>query len=170
MTPVVANVRRYARLCCLACVSATVFGFFAGTAAGQFTPPGRPRQTQPQFDPRRGEQQMEELEEVIRRNFLSDAPNALNVKKTVRAVQDGTTGLAVGIMLGGLIIIVLVGLFVLRQLRPSAYARNRPLEDPRLRLLLAEMAAEGQKARAKPDKESVGQHLATAEFKDAVQR
>ena len=51
-----------------------------------------------------------------------------------------------------------------------ANARNRPLEDPRLRLLLANMAAEGQKARAKPEKEPVGQHMATAEFKDGGKR
>ena len=116
---------------------------------------------------------MEELNrhmDEIRRSFLSDAPNAPNIKKTVRAVNDGVTGLAVGIMVGGVAIILLIGLFVFRSLRPSAYARKRPLDDPRLRLLLADMAAEGQKARAKPEKDSVGQHMATAEFKDAVQR
>jgi uncharacterized protein YneF (UPF0154 family) len=166
MTPVMANGRRYARPCCLACVSAIVFGFFVGTAAGQYTPPGGPRQTAPiqmppQFDPRQSEQQMEELNrhlEEISRKFLSDAPNAPNIKKTVGAVNDAVTGMAVAIMLGGVIIIVLIGLFVFKRLRPSAYARNRPLDDPRLRALLADMAEKGS---VKAEKESVGQHIAS---------
>jgi hypothetical protein len=164
MTPVVANVRPYARRFCPACVSAIVFSFFVGTAAGQYPPPDGPRQAPPQFNPRQGQDQMEELNrhmDEIRRSFLSDAPNAPNIKKTVRAVNDGVTGLAVGIMVGGVAIILLIGLFVFRSLRPSAYARKRPLDDPRLRLLLADMAAEEQKTRAKQEKESVGQHVAT---------
>jgi len=178
MIPAVANIRRYARRRCLACVSAIVFGFFVGKAAGQYPPSGgsrqtAPIQTPPQFNPRQGEQQLEELNrhlDEIRRNILSDAPNAPKFKKTVGAVNDAVTGMAVAIMLGGVIIILLVGLFVFNRLRPSAYARNRPLEDPRLRLLLADMEAEGRKARATAEKKAVGQHMATAAFKDAHKR
>jgi hypothetical protein len=174
MTSVVANVRRYARRHCLACVSAIVFGFFVGTAAGQNPPPGGPRQTlPPRFDPRQAEQQMEELNrhlEDISRDFLSDLPNAPNVKKTVRAVNDAATGIAVAIMLVGVIVFLLIGMFIFKLLRPPAYARNRSLDDPRLRLLLAEMAAEKENARAKPEKEPVVQHMATAAFKDANKR
>ena len=56
---------------------------------------------------------MEELNrhlDEIRRNFLSDAPNAPRVKKTVRAVNDAVNGMAVAIMVGGVIIILLVGI------------------------------------------------------------
>jgi hypothetical protein len=170
MTPVVANGRRYARPCSLACVSAVVFCFLVGTAGGQYPQPNAPRQTAPiqmppQFDPRQSEQQLEELNrhlDEIQRKFLGNAPNAPNIKKTVGAVNDAVNGMAIAIMLGGTVIIVLIGLFVFKSLRPSANARKRLWEeDPRLRLLLAEMAADEHKARAKPEKESVGQHLAT---------
>jgi uncharacterized protein YneF (UPF0154 family) len=166
MNPAVANLRR--------CVSVIVFSFLAGTAAGQSTPPEGIRQPMPQqFDRRQAEQQMEELNrhiDEIRSNFLSDTPTASKVKKTVRAVNDAVDGMTIAIMLGGVIIIALIGLFVIKRMRPSAYASNRPLDDPRIRLLLADMEAEGQKARAKAEKEPVGQHLASTAFKDAHKR
>ncbi len=116
---------------------------------------------------------MEELNrhlDEIRSNFLSDKPTASKVKKTVGAVNDAVGGMAIAIMICGVIVIALVALFVIKRLRPSAYAGNRPLDDPRLRLLLADMEAEGRKARAKAEKESVGQYRATTAIKDAHKR
>jgi hypothetical protein len=84
---------------------------------------------------------------------LSDAPK---VKKTVRTVNDAVDGMAIGIMICGVLVIALVGWFIFKQMRPRSYTRRygggSPLDDPRLRLLMEDMAAEGKKNQAKAEK------------------
>jgi hypothetical protein len=168
MIQVVAKGRRHARPYSLACVSAMFLSFFAGTAHGQFAPDEGPRQ-QPQFDPWQGgrnnkhlDELNDRLEEIRRRwtNALTDSPK---VKKTVRAVNDAVDGMAIGIMICGVLVIALVGWFIFKQMRPRSYTRRygggSPLDDPRLRLLMADMAAEGKKNQAKAEQAAVGERL-----------
>jgi hypothetical protein len=167
MMPIVSHGRRYTWPCSLACVSAVVMSFLVGTARGQDRPPNAPRvSTQPHqgqrpYNPWQDEQFNKWWEES-RDNPARNVFDSPNVKGATRAINDAASGMAVAMALGGGIIILLVGLFIMRRLRPPVYARNRALEDPRLRALLAHMAEQGQKADAKAKEERIGEPVADA--------
>jgi hypothetical protein len=146
MMQVVASERRYARLYRLACLSVLVISLFAGTARGQYTP----RIPTPSHSPRQNPWQSDQVNRWWDQNrnnprYDLDFPN---LQGTVKAVNEAAIGTAVAIALGGGLFILLIGLFIFRRLRSPIYARNRALDDPRLRALLADMAEQGKKAQA----------------------
>jgi hypothetical protein len=155
------RVMAYARLCGPMCLSAIVVSIVMGTARGQSTPRVQttPSQAPLPFNP---EQQMEQVNKWLNENrnnparYLGDAPFAPHVQKTGRAINDAADGMAVAVALGGGLIVLLVGIYILKRVRTPIYARNQALDDPRLRLLMADMAAQAQKARAALDRESQG--------------
>jgi hypothetical protein len=86
--------------------------------------------------------------------YFRDSPYAPRAQKAVRAVKDAADGMAVATALGGGIIVLLVGLFIAKRLRTPSYARSSALDDPRIRLLMSDMASESQRARAALNRES----------------
>jgi hypothetical protein len=151
-------------------VSTLAISFFVGTARGQYTPPGAPRvQTPPIQSPRPSNpwqaEQVNRWWEESRENASRYPTYAPNVKGASRAINDAVGGMAVAMALGGGLIILLVGLFIFKCLRPPVYARNRALDDPHLRAVLADMAAQGRKAHAKAEQAPAGERMAT-EAKD----
>lgn len=79
-------------------------------------------------------------------------PTAPNVKKTVKAMENAATGTVTAVLIGFGVVVLLVGVYFVRQMAPGVHARNSALDDPCVRAYMA--ALELNKGPAKTESEN----------------
>ena len=100
-------------------------------------------------------EQFNQLLEESRRNaarHFGDLPNANNVQRSVRAIEDVATGTTAAVMIVAGSVVLLLGLYLIRRMAPGVHTRRSVLDDPCLRAYMA--ALEGNNAPAKTEQQN----------------